>query len=281
MHNEKEFLMELKNAIQNNKITLPTLPEVALRVRDAVEKESATAVDIANIVVTDAAVSARLLQVANSPLYRGRISIDSVQMAVVRLGVRLVRSLVISLAMRQIFQATSDELDKRFRQIWETSVQVAAISRVLAKPLRHLDTDQAMLAGLIHNIGALPILVLAESKEDLLEDPRRLDFLLERLSPIIGHLILAHWDFPTALRKVAAHYNHFSYDSGEQADYIDVVQVARLQSLIGSGHPDAALDWNSIPAFEKIGLETDIEVIEMEGAAEEIEEVIEIFAVGG
>jgi HD-like signal output (HDOD) protein len=272
---EQVFLDELRDAIRANKITLPTLPEVALKVRDAVERESSSAADIAAIIATDAAVSARLLQVANSPLYRGRVPIESVQMAVARLGVRLVRSLVVSLAMQGIFQATSDALDRRFRDVWENSVQVAAIARVLAKSLPHLDTDQAMLAGLIHNIGALPILVQAENKD--VTDERELDFLLERLSPGIGRLILDSWDFSPSLAAVTEHFNDFGYDDGPQADYVDVVIVARLQSLMGSGHPDAALDWNDIRSFEKVGLATDVEVVEMEGAEEEMNGVKEMF----
>ena len=272
---EQVFLTELKEAIRLNKITLPTLPEVALKVRDAVERESSSAADIAAIIATDAAVSARLLQVANSPLYRGRVPIETVQMAVARLGVRLVRSLVVSLAMQGMFQATSDALDRRFRQIWENSVQVAAIARVLAKPLPHLDTEQAMLAGLIHDIGALPILVQADHKD--ISDEQALDFLLQRLSPGLGREILDGWDFPPSLAAVTEHFNDFGYDGGPQADYVDVVIVARLQTLLGSEHPDAALNWNDIKSFDKIGLAADVEVVEMEGAEEEMNGVKEMF----
>jgi HD-like signal output (HDOD) protein len=111
MIDENAFLEELYQAIDERCLTLPTLPEVALRVRDAVEREDSSANQIANIVATDAALSARLLQVANSPLYRGRDPIDNLQIAVARLGIRLVRSLVVSLIMQQIFQATNDLLD--------------------------------------------------------------------------------------------------------------------------------------------------------------------------
>ena len=137
MIDERAFLETLNQAIDSNRLTLPTLPEVALRVRSAVEREDSSAKQVADIIATDAALSARLLQVANSPLYRGRVQIDSLQMAVARLGVRVVRSLVVSLIMQQIFQATNDLLDKRFRQTWEQSVQIAAISRVLAQNLKY------------------------------------------------------------------------------------------------------------------------------------------------
>ncbi|MCW8891243.1 MAG: HDOD domain-containing protein, partial [Sedimenticola sp.] len=84
MIGKEEFFESLQTAITNNQITLPTLPEVALKVRDAVEQENVTAQQIADMVATDAALSARLLQVANSPLYRGRVSIDTIQMAITR-----------------------------------------------------------------------------------------------------------------------------------------------------------------------------------------------------
>ncbi len=272
MITQEEFSNELKKAIQQNRITLPTLPEVALRVRDAVEKESSTAHQIADMVATDTALSARLLQVANSPLYRGRVPIESIQVAITRLGLKLVRSLVVSLAMKQIFQATSDNMDRRLRALWEESVQIAAISRVLAQSFSHLDKDQAMLAGLIHNIGCLPILTMAESYPDLLADNQQLDSFLQNLNPIIGKQILVTWGFSDALVNVVEHYQNLSYDGGPQADYVDVVQVARLQTL----EPDRQLeiiDLLQVPSFRKLGMDPEQEVIEIEGVAEDVEGV--------
>jgi HD-like signal output (HDOD) protein len=276
MISESEFLTQLQSAIRENRITLPTLPEVALRVRDAVEQEKTTAREVADMVATDAALSARLLQVANSPLYRARFPIDSIQMAITRLGNKLVRNLVISLAMKQIFQATSAALDKRLRSVWEMSVQVAAISRALAQQLPNIETDQAMLAGLIHNIGSLPILTMAESYPDLLNNTELLDRYVENLNPEIGKQILEEWNFPEMLVAVPEHYKDLSYDGGSVADYVDVVQVARLQSL-PTDHPDAQADWTAIPAFLKVGLEPEIEVISIEGVADDVQEVQTLF----
>lgn len=270
------FFESLQTAIKENKITLPTLPEVALKVRDAVEQENVTAHQIADMVATDAALSARLLQVANSPLYRGRVPIESIQMAVTRLGYKLVRSLVVSLAMKQIFQATNDTLDVRLRSMWEQSVEIAAISRVLSQNLRHLDKEQAMLAGLIHNIGSLPILTWAESYPELMEDEAELDKLVAELTPAIGTQILEFWGFPESLVKVAAEAQNLSYDSGPQADYVDVVIVARLQALPADKVGDMA-NWINVPAFLKVGLDPEVEMIEIEGVAEDIESVQAFF----
>ncbi|MES9936376.1 MAG: HDOD domain-containing protein [Sedimenticola sp.] len=275
MINPAEFEERLQRAIEDEQISLPTLPEVALRIREAVDREDSSADEIAELVATDAALSARLLQVANSPLYRGREPIDSIQMAITRLGITLVRSLVISLAMKQIFQATSDAIDSRLRSSWKNSVQVAAISRVLSQVLPQLDPNQAMLAGLIHNIGTLPILMFAESYSELMDDEEQLDRLIDSLSPKISGQILEGWNFPEPLIQVAKYCQQLDYDNGDSADYVDVVLVARLQTLDPElSDPE---NWSSVPAFRKVGLEPEVEVISMEGAAEEIQEVEEIF----
>jgi HD-like signal output (HDOD) protein len=277
MIDEKAFLETLNQAIDSNRLTLPTLPEVALRVRNAVEEENSNAKQVADIIATDAALSARMLQVANSPLYRGRTQIDNLQMAVARLGVRLVRSLVVSLIMQQIFQATNDLLDRKFRQVWEESVQIAALSRVLAGGHDHLDKDQAMLAGLIHNIGALPVLAMAEQHDELLEDSRELDRVINALSPEIGSRILKMWDFPDSLVEVTRHFLDLGYRSEGEATYADVVLVARLQALEGTENGIPMSEWVNVPAFAKVGVEPEINIIDIEGVADDIQNIEVMF----
>lgn len=271
MVDQDTFLNKLLEAIDDGRLTLPTLPEVAIKVRSEVESDNSTATSVANIVATDAALSARLLQVANSPLYRGRVPIENLSMAVSRLGTRLVRSLVVSLIMQQIFQATSDFLDRRFRQVWEESVQLASICRVLASKAKHLDPEQALLAGLIHNIGALPILTMAERMS--IEDPDELEQLINSLNPIIGEKILEEWDFSEALIKVPRNYQDITYDGGPQADYVDLVIVGRQELQLDPEHINEHPDWHKMPAFEKLGIEPDVQLIDIEGVADDMAEL--------
>jgi HD-like signal output (HDOD) protein len=262
---------EIRNEIANNQIQLPTLPEVALQVRDAVESDTANAEIIARMVAKDAALSARLLQVANSPLYRGRVEIDSIQQAVTRLGLKMVRSLVVSLAMKQIFQASSDALDRQFRKIWDTSLQVAAISRVLASNVPELENEQALLGGLIHNIGALPILTKIEHRFGFDTNAGMIHDLIEELAPEIGAHILANWNFTESLANIPTACQDLGYDPGPFPTYADVVLVARLQNIAAENGNDA--DWSQVPAFAKIGVEPEVIMIDMEGPAEQIAEV--------
>jgi HD-like signal output (HDOD) protein len=276
MVTSQEFLDKLRKAIKENTITLPTLPEVALRIRDSVESEDTSADQIAEMVANDAALSARLLQVANSPLYRGRVVIDSIQMSVTRLGTKLIRTLITSLAMKQIFQATSEVMDQQLHSAWEHSVHTAAFSRALSKQVPHLQAEQAMLAGLVHNIGCLPVIAMAENYQELIEDEVKLKQIIDSVSPIIGHNILTEWGFPENMCKIPKNFHNFKYDGGSEADYVDLVIVARLQTL-SADHQHAQADWSQIPSFKKIGLAPEVEVINIEGMAEEVEGVQEIF----
>lgn len=275
MVTSQEFLDKLRQAIKDNTITLPTLPEVALRIRDSVESEDTSADQIAEMVANDAALSARLLQVANSPLYRGRIVIDSIQMAVTRLGTKLIRTLITSLAMKQIFQATSDIMDQQLHTAWEQSVHTAAFSRALSKQVPHLQAEQAMLAGLIHNIGCLPVIAMAENYPELTEDEAKLKQIIDSVSPMIGQSILKEWGFPDIMCHIPKNYQNLKYNGGSEADYVDLVIVARLQTLTPD-HEHAQANWSQIPSFRKIGIEPEVEIINIEGMAEEIEGVHKI-----
>ncbi len=262
---------ELQEELDNATLVLPTLPEVALRVRDAVDDEDASLPDICEIIATDAALSARLVQVANSPLMRSARPIDNIDMAVNWLGLKLVREMVMSMVMEQLFQATSDVTDRKLRQVWEHSTTVAAISHALASQFTRLSPQQALLAGLIHDIGVLPILTKAEEHPELLADEAEFDRILHELHPRIGHVILKTWQFPEELAGVPMHHEDLSRNSAE-VDYADIVTVANLQSYLGTDHPLAQADWSTIPAFAKLGLSPEANVIEMESTAEDIEE---------
>lgn len=277
MEPEEVFVNELIQDLESGHLQLPTLPEVALRVRDVVDDENANASQIADIIAQDAALSARLLQVVNSPLYRGRQEIDRLSMVIARLGNKLVRNLVTSQVMKQMFQATNDMVDQRLRSVWEHSVQVAAISRALASRAPGIEPDQAMLAGLLHDVGTLPILYRAEERDELLDTPGLLDHLIETLHTRIGGAILKHWKFPEALVAVAAEHEDLTREHAGPADLIDVVQVANLQSHIDSDHALSQADWSKIPAFHQLGLDVDVHEIELTDVAEEIDAVQQLF----
>lgn len=262
---------DLQEAVEADKLILPTLPEVALRIRDVVESENSTAHDIADALAQDASLAVRLVKVANSPLYRTRNPIEDLQMAVTRLGIRIVRDLVVGLAMKQIFQATSDALDTHSRSIWSKSVDAAAISRMMATVVSGINPEQALLAGLIHNIGALPVLVQAENDDELFHDEAALGGVIYELQGVVGELILRQWKFEEQMIEVVKQCHNFAYDRGDQASVVDLVQVALLQ---GRHVPEELSPecWSHVPAFTRLGLDVEVNVVDIEENKEIIED---------
>ena len=261
---------ELIQAIENDELVLPTLPEVALKVREAAEDPNVGIADLAKVIGNDAALTARIIKVVNSPLLRTSKEITDLHMAVGRLGINYTANLATGLAMEQMFQATSDVVDKKMREVWNKSTEIAGICHVLCKHYTRLLPDQATLAGLVSQIGILPILTYAEDHSELLADSISLNHVIEAIHPIVGDKILRTWDFPEPIACVPCQFLNFQRNS-TKADYVDIVQVAMLQSYLGSEHPYTKLDWSTIPAFAKLGLDPNVDMKEDEDLSDAME----------
>ena len=256
--------------IKNDQLVLPTLPEIALQVQEIAEDAATTIPQLTKIIAQDPAMTARIIKVTNSPLIRTSSPVTDLHTAISRLGIDFTSNLCVGLAMEQMFQATHDIIDKRMRSCWSRAMEVAATCQVLARHYTRLQPDQALLAGLIHQIGMLPILSYAEDNADLLHDSISLDLVLEKLHPSLGSYILRSWDFQPDLALVPKEYLNLKH-TADSADYTDLVQVATLQSYAGSDHPLGKVNRTELGSFQRLGLAADEEVTQLEALSEEME----------
>lgn len=241
---------QLLAAIDNDDLVLPTLPEVALRIRKAAEDSDIDVGTLSRVIGSDAALSARLIKVVNSPMLRAANEVADLQAAITRLGVNYSCNLAIGLVIEQIFHARSAVVEQKMRDVWANSLEVAGISYELCHRYTRLKPDQAALAGLVHQIGVLPILTYAEEHNELLSDPVCLNHVIERIHPLLGDKILSVWEFPEMLIQVPS-LSRDAQRRSAQADYVDVVQVASLLSQVeDQGHP-----FDALPACRQLGLD--------------------------
>lgn len=263
------------NDLANDQLPIPTLPEVALRVKDTVEDDNSTLKDVAKIIETDPALSARIIQVGNSALYRGANPAEHVHAAVMRMGLNTVRNIATSLVMKQLFQATNPVVDKYLRKTWKLSTDVAAFSAVLAQMTPGIDADSALLAGLTHSIGISPILVLAETDPVLLNDVAALDRLIAEVHPHLGVAILKSWDFLPQLTEVPEQCLNLSHEpSSGQADYADLVQAALIQTIAGTDHALGNADSTQSASMVRLGMADGVDDIEMAGGVQEVKDLL-------
>lgn len=241
----------ISDAIASDRLVLPTMPELALQVREVAENPDASIKQLASIIGSDAALTARIIKVANSVLYRGATKIQDLNMALARLGMTTSCTLATGLAMEQMFQATTDMVDRRLRQAWQASSEIAGMCTLMCKHYTRLRPDQAALAGLIHKIGVLPILSYAEDHPRLLKDSFTLDSIIKATHPTIGVKILTAWEFPKELQGIPAAHLDFSRKI-PQADYADLVTVALLET---QREQYGELDHKTVTAFARLGID--------------------------
>lgn len=244
----------LVTAIDNDDLVLPTLPEVALKIRQAAEDPEISISHLSKVIGRDTALSARLIKVVNSPLLRATQEVTDLHTAITRLGTNYSSNLAIGLVMEQIFHARSDVVEQKMRDVWRRSLEVAGVSYVLCRNHSQLKPDQAALGGLVHQIGVLPILTYAEDHYELLSDPVSLNHVIDSIHPLLGDKLLRGWDFPEMLANLPGQYLNLERDSA-RLDYIDIVQVAVLYCHRSTPHPLADVELSTLPAVSKLRID--------------------------
>lgn len=271
----ERLISDILADLKANRLKLPTLPQVALKINDVIADPNSTAKTVAKVISTDAALSARMIQVANSPMVRAASPAENVQAAITRMGMSVVRNIVTSFMLNQLFHTKHEALKKRISTLWNHSAHVAAISHVLANLFTNLKPDEAMLAGLIHDIGKLPLIAKAEGNAELANDAATLDRLDQKLHATLGKVIVQTWHFSPELVTAVAEHENLSRDS-EQLDIADVVTVANLLSYAGKKHHLTQQDWTTVPAFKKLGISPEDSIATLEEAREEIAEIVKL-----
>ncbi|SFM60782.1 HD-like signal output (HDOD) domain, no enzymatic activity [Ectothiorhodospira mobilis] len=266
--------------IITGQLVLPALPEVAMRMQAAMNDPEIDAARLARIVQTDMAVTGGLLKAAKSARYGGSSPIHNVRDAIVRLGFDTTRQLVTAIALKQVFRTQIPAIRQRMHALWERSVHVSALSHILARHGQGFDAEHAMLAGLLHQVGMVPLLDdLARLHPDLPEEER--EQILQHLHPVVGELVINDWGLDADIVQVICEGGRWDRNGTRPPDYCDVVLVAQLYYLAHSG--DAARGeiprYDQVPAYTKLGLpepDRELKLDLFEEAREEIREVLDL-----
>ena len=252
--NISEIKLNLLEELGQGDINLPSLPSVAQRIQSAFEDQLATAQTIGVIIQSDPIISAKMIRVANSPLYAGRVPIEDVNQAVARLGMKTTQGLVMGFAVKDLFHAESRKVKQKLEATWKESVHVASLCRILSERLVGFDKEQAQLAGLVHNIGAVVILNYLQDKPEILDDDAALDELMTSFCPVASGLLLKDWSFAEEYTEAGAEHGDWMRDKDEAPDLCDLVIIARYHAMIGTRRQSGLPPINDLPAFKKTGM---------------------------
>jgi len=174
-------------------VVFPTYFDAAFRLRKELQNPDLPVARIASIVSLEPLVATKLMQLAGSVMYspNGTPARD-LQAAISRLGVNMVRTTALAIAMNQLLRSKDMVLFTDFtRLLWEHTLKAAAATRVLARRRTRINPDEALLAGLVHDLGAFYMLYRAAQYEELRTRPDTVKYLIVQWHESIGVSLLA------------------------------------------------------------------------------------------
>jgi HD-like signal output (HDOD) protein len=249
MDAENRLTLQIYEDLNADRLLLPSLPHVAVRIGEAVNDADSDARRVAALIETDPAIAVKIVKAANSARFGGVSQIATVAEAVARLGMQNTQILVITFALRELFRTSSKALEKRMLELWEHSRKVAAMTQVLAEKAGGFNVHEALLAGLVHDIGALAVVGYARGFPDVVAHPDALEASIRALRSQLSGMILSKWQLPHELVTAAKEAENWYRDKDGKADYADLIIVAQVHEGIAGD-----LDPAQIPALGRLGL---------------------------
>ncbi|MDI1292232.1 MAG: HDOD domain-containing protein [Methylobacter sp.] len=277
---KNKLLMDCYRHMHSNNLVLPTIPDVSFKIRRAINDDKSSVSSIARIVQIDPSITAKLIQIANSPLYRGRKKIESCPEALTRLGLKTAQDIITTVAMKSVFNAKSPLIRQKMTALWLHSSYIASISAVFAHKIPGFDPDRAMLAGLIHDIGIVPILTYADNHPDIIANPRDLVDTVRQLRADIGIQIIRQWDFPDDFEDVVINAENWFRHDKNPSNYADIVMISQLHSFIGKVGVKKIPKIDDLPAYKKLAshLNASDSINILDTAKDEIEHIWHMLA---
>lgn len=235
MSTDNALLTILVEKINNDTLVLPTLPDIAIKVRQAAENPEINLMEMSDVIAHDSALTARMIKVANSAFLGRTIKVSTLNQAVTRIGLRQIKNIATAMAMEQLFVSKNATVKEYLSSSWKKTVEVAtcAISllSLYIRENKHtsLNIDTMALEALVFNIGILPILTEAEKHQEVFANPAFLAQAIQKMSGKIGGKILSAWDFPEEFSSVASSWADSSYKPTEPC-YIDFIRIGAIRN---------------------------------------------------
>ncbi len=223
------FLEYLTEEINRGELNLPSFPDNIIKIRQALADDSCGPERLARLISSDQGLAARLLQMANSALIsRGVRRVTDLRTAILRLGFNMVRNAAMSAAIHQMFQSKkASAMRREVRSICREGADVASLAFIVARVTERFNADEAMLAGLLHNVGKLYICMRACDQPEVLANRDMLAHMLGEWHGAIGRVIIESWGF--SAEQAAAAEEHLDHSrSPDDPDLVDVVQASVL-----------------------------------------------------
>jgi HD-like signal output (HDOD) protein len=253
----------LARAIKRKRLRLPSLSPTVHRILKLIESVDADFNELATAVGADPALATRIMGVANSSFFRGTSEVDNVRDALMRMGIREARTIVIVVALRSTV-LRSPGLGELAHGIWKHALLSASACQEISAELPRWESA-GFLAGLVHELGQLAVLAFAAELPAWQEDgaepgPEVVAKLADVTLVALGAMILESWNFPPAFCEAVFGHRVPEGVTGEAGELAAAIDLAhRIAVAIEHGWPrdPADLDPELLASGARLGLDGD------------------------
>jgi HD-GYP domain-containing protein (c-di-GMP phosphodiesterase class II) len=244
----RQSLVAILPDIRSGKVVPPAMPRVAWALRRLVQRAQVGLQEVCRIIEREPVISARLVSIANSPVYRGQEEIKNLQAAVPRLGYKEVLSVVVAIAHKNLYDVKQAHFRVLMDKMWVHSVACAFGAKLLAQRLSMPEPETLFLMGLTHDIGKAVLLrAFCERRLEKNLDADALSSAIQDLHLKVGEMLLRRWGLGEEFVRVVALHEHGDY-SPDTAKEVLIVHLANhlvrkmgLSLIEWDGTPPAAL----------------------------------------
>ncbi|MCX8127641.1 MAG: HDOD domain-containing protein [Synergistetes bacterium] len=247
--------LELKDRILSKLRDLPTLPEVAAKVMEIANNPRSSAADMAKVISQDQALTAKILKLVNSAYYGFPRKISTITQAIVILGFRTVRDLVLNISISDMFNSKNVG-GLNAESLWLHNLGVAITAKILAKRIGYDPPEEAFTCGLLHDLGKLvfiklfpqeyeKVATIARDGDKWIRDVEEAIFEIDH--SVVGKWVADYWKFPHQLVQAIQMHHQPNLDN-EYPELTSIIHGADILTRIkkiGSGGD------NQIPSFRK------------------------------
>ncbi|MDH5256564.1 MAG: HDOD domain-containing protein [Gammaproteobacteria bacterium] len=194
---------------------LASLPDVCIKINQLADDPKSTTYDIKEVIETDAALTARVLKIANSSFFNYGKKVDDLNRAIMLIGMEGLRDIVWATSSISSFA----KLPNKFidmNTFWRHSLYTATVARILAQKCRVINKDRIFLCGLLHDVGQLAlyqimpeemevVFVRSKANEEQLFVSEK--YILGFTHATVSYALLRMWNLPVSICQAVA-YHH-------------------------------------------------------------------------
>ncbi len=232
----QDIVAKIIKRFYQGKIKLPVLPEIVRDIQKMLKQGEPSMDELAKLVEKEVVMSAKLIAIANSSLYKGVDSVSSLKPALVKIGVKEIKSVVSAIASKSLFTSKNKTLKGLLDKLWCHSFATACYSRLIAQKMEIEDAENIFLMSIIHDIGKILLLKsIYDVSPDVDLNDTGIQTAIHEIHTTFGAELLRRWKFSQDFVSIAELHHMNGYTSEMPKNLLIINLADYLVQIIGYG----------------------------------------------